>query len=388
MKKKLSILIVLVSSVISCLLIYNNALNDKNVSVTNDKNVSVSAESENKTTVKNCKFDEINDWSFYLNGIGYKYVVATLTSEAVENTIDVVNKDGKHFKLEKFGEGLNNKDMCTNDKTRIFLTISNSDSKWADDYVPSNDDIRNYLKVNFDKLSYSEISGGKKIDNQLQTKELKVDGNSGVELYLISGGYKYFKVPISNAVPNTLKVQKSDSKPLILKAIGLSLPSADMCANDDENAYFTISNTDSKWDDKYIPTDDDIKKYFNEFPYKITYTISKETKKINTKEKLLDGSVVWKFYLDSKGYKYVSANIENAVPNTAKVTKSDSKDLVRRPVGLGLPNGDMCANDDKSIYITINNSDSKWGEAYIPTTAEIKDYFKNHPYKLTYRLSK
>ncbi|MBW5447438.1 hypothetical protein GE107_15375 [Cohnella sp. CFH 77786] len=95
------------------------------------------------------------------------------------------------------------------------------------------------------------------------------------------------------------------------------------------------------------------------------------------REMTLDGSLNWALSADFTGFKRV--NWGDAIPNYTSasgkitVTKFDGKILAIGPTNTSAD----CASDGaaSTLYITIADTDSGWGESYTPTAAEIQAYF-------------
>ncbi|MFB9277412.1 hypothetical protein ACFFT4_20820, partial [Cohnella cellulosilytica] len=91
------------------------------------------------------------------------------------------------------------------------------------------------------------------------------------------------------------------------------------------------------------------------------------------RETALDGTLAWAFNLDFSGFKRVICPLPGATYVNAKAVKYDGK-LLRENVDVdGIDNFQIDVTP--SLYITIADTDSGWGESYTPTEDEIKAYF-------------
>ncbi|AOT68323.1 S8 family peptidase [Geosporobacter ferrireducens] len=113
---------------------------------------------------------------------------------------------------------------------------------------------------------------------------------------------------------------------------------------------------------------------------------------------ILDGSLNWKFGKDYNGYKFVSIPLSE-LPDIYVTDDEDEQHIVMSDRGTRLNNKISFAtygsqfecynvsNVLNSFDLTINDIDSGWGEAHIPSPEEIGTYFMNHPYTLIYQLA-
>ncbi|KYD26542.1 hypothetical protein [Geobacillus stearothermophilus] len=98
---------------------------------------------------------------------------------------------------------------------------------------------------------------------------------------------------------------------------------------------------------------------------------------------VLDGSWQWVFSSDYSGYKRVYADAtqyEPVVDTKREIVVKHSGKILKTisATSAGQTSGDQAfISDDgqRSVYITIFDTDSGWGEDYTPTTAEIQAYF-------------
>lgn len=91
------------------------------------------------------------------------------------------------------------------------------------------------------------------------------------------------------------------------------------------------------------------------------------------REIVLDGTLAWAFNLDFAGFKRVICPLPGATYVNAKAVKYDGKPLRGNVAVDGID--DFQIDITPSLYITIADKDSGWGESYTPTADEIKAYF-------------
>lgn len=91
------------------------------------------------------------------------------------------------------------------------------------------------------------------------------------------------------------------------------------------------------------------------------------------KDMVMDGSLPWTYSADLTGFKQVALVIANAVDGTNKVVKYDGK-IIPNPF-TALNAADQSGLTTNTLYITVADTDSGWGETYTPTAAEIQAYF-------------
>lgn len=97
------------------------------------------------------------------------------------------------------------------------------------------------------------------------------------------------------------------------------------------------------------------------------------------RELVLDGGLPWKYTSDFSGYKIVGLQINHGHPTYYQngfAIKFDSKIIPPVPNGVPWSGSDQNhIKSDGTIEISIADADSGWGEAYSPTTDEVKAYF-------------
>jgi hypothetical protein len=93
---------------------------------------------------------------------------------------------------------------------------------------------------------------------------------------------------------------------------------------------------------------------------------------------ILDGSYNWEYHsatiTGAKGVK-VSGFFESVVDASVEAVKYDGNMLSTIIQGLSAADQVIGRNSDSTLYLTISNTDSGWGESYTPTPEEIKAYF-------------
>ena len=107
---------------------------------------------------------------------------------------------------------------------------------------------------------------------------------------------------------------------------------------------------------------------------------------------VLDGKLAWGFRSDHVGFKRVEINISADLPNGMLVFNEASNQVLKKNSGEILPVGDTTAKSDVfnildsnvNFVISLDDTDTGWAEAYMPTPADIKAYFNAHPYILEY----
>jgi hypothetical protein len=88
---------------------------------------------------------------------------------------------------------------------------------------------------------------------------------------------------------------------------------------------------------------------------------------------VLDGSLAWVLGGDQTGFKRVAFTLSGVIPSSVLVTKYDGKQLASGSTSTA---ADYAAHDGTStMYLSVADSDSGWGESYTPTAEEIKAYF-------------
>jgi hypothetical protein len=96
------------------------------------------------------------------------------------------------------------------------------------------------------------------------------------------------------------------------------------------------------------------------------------------KDVVLDGSFSWLSGNDYSGSKQVKvANFTANIYGETNVigVKYDGSVLKTIPVNMSMKDEIILRNSDKTLYISISDTDSGWGETYTPSSAEIKAYF-------------
>lgn len=99
------------------------------------------------------------------------------------------------------------------------------------------------------------------------------------------------------------------------------------------------------------------------------------------RETILDGSQAWQWHNDRVGYKEVRVTnlTSDAVYQTKTVVKYDGKILKRQLIGLTLEAEDNVFDADlgfnQTLFISVANADTGWGESYTPIADEVKAYF-------------
>ncbi|PJN57355.1 hypothetical protein PAEVO_40890 [Paenibacillus sp. GM2FR] len=96
----------------------------------------------------------------------------------------------------------------------------------------------------------------------------------------------------------------------------------------------------------------------------------------------LDGAQLYTFQSSKTGFKWINFAITNGPKqnkdNTFHMTKFDGRDVRHIPGSLGvgtLPDQIDYDAVNKLVYTSIFNSESGWGDNYLPTADEIKGYF-------------
>jgi hypothetical protein len=107
-------------------------------------------------------------------------------------------------------------------------------------------------------------------------------------------------------------------------------------------------------------------------------SLGRAVKNKNWEDVLLDGSHNWQFHGTSltgtKGVK-ISGFFETVVDASVQAVKNNGKFLSTIIQGLSTSDQIIGRNSDSTLFITIANADSGWGESYTPTPEEIKAYF-------------
>ncbi|WP_337100929.1 gp53-like domain-containing protein [Paenibacillus sp. YIM B09110] len=106
----------------------------------------------------------------------------------------------------------------------------------------------------------------------------------------------------------------------------------------------------------------------------VRYIDGKAVKRKRVEKLVLDGSLAWVWNADATGYKSAKVLIATPIDYKGTVTKYDGKVLLRTGTATAADQSIVRASDS-SLYITIADADSGWGESYEPTAAEIKAYF-------------
>jgi hypothetical protein len=94
---------------------------------------------------------------------------------------------------------------------------------------------------------------------------------------------------------------------------------------------------------------------------------------------LLDGGLNWEFVADNTGFKQVKvAGFSPGVVDGTVIGVKYDGTLLTRVTGtatLTLANRIKLTNTDNTLYITVADTDSGWGESYTPLPEEIRAYF-------------
>ena len=106
---------------------------------------------------------------------------------------------------------------------------------------------------------------------------------------------------------------------------------------------------------------------------------------------VLDETLNWTFAQDYAGFKRVYAGVlesSNYSQSEGVVVKGDGTPLTTRKNNASWET-DMAqiGGANSIVFISISDSDSGWAEDYTPTSQEIKDYFSNENYFLSYQLA-
>ncbi|WP_163859695.1 gp53-like domain-containing protein [Paenibacillus elgii] len=89
----------------------------------------------------------------------------------------------------------------------------------------------------------------------------------------------------------------------------------------------------------------------------------------------LDGSLEWRLYQESSGYRIVEISITDGLSDTEKVIKYDGKTIPHVFPLIGADQS-ILSRSSRVLRLTVSNSDSGWGDLYKDlSTNEIKAYF-------------
>ncbi|MFC4601863.1 hypothetical protein [Cohnella hongkongensis] len=100
------------------------------------------------------------------------------------------------------------------------------------------------------------------------------------------------------------------------------------------------------------------------------------------REMALDGSMEWSFGTDASGFKSVrlpiATYLPNNITNTQKAIKFDGKALQSVNNAASVAAADQISmnnTDSSTVWLSVADTDSGWGESYTPTADEIRVYF-------------
>jgi len=91
----------------------------------------------------------------------------------------------------------------------------------------------------------------------------------------------------------------------------------------------------------------------------------------------LDGSSNWVFHSDAGGYKTVKVvnYFTTVVDATVRAVKYNGNFLTTIISGLSAADQVIGRASENTLYVTVSDADSGWGDSYTPTAEEIKAYF-------------